>query len=106
MKYIEPTERTVKTAEAVARLLQYADFQLLCESLLSDLLDKQHSMLLLDGAELHRAQGAVSELKKVLESFYAAPGVTFKHISAMTAERIQQGRMVVNQETGRTSDQP
>jgi len=106
VKYIEPTERAVKAADATARLLQYADFQLLCESLLSDLLDRQDSMLVLDGVELIRAQGAACELKRVLDAFYAAPGVTFKHISAMTAERIRQGRVAMTQETGRTSDQP
>jgi hypothetical protein len=76
----------------------------LCDIWVSDLIDKQAAMLTLDAPEMYRAQGAATELRRILEGIYGAPVVAQK-LAMMTAQTVKQGREMFIQEPGRMSYQ-
>lgn len=92
MPYIAITDRTARMADAVTALLPHPAFQTFCDGLLSDLTDKlENEMLADDGHDLYRSQGAVRELRRVLERIYGAQAVR-ERISVGMAQRVQRER--------------
>jgi hypothetical protein len=104
VSYIPPQDRTSYLADAATRQSSNPDFQLLCEGLISDLVDRQEAMIALDGTALTRAQGAATELRRVLDIIYGAPMVATK-VAAGIAQTIQRQRAGYIQMAGRMSDQ-
>jgi len=104
MSYTDPAERRERVADAATRLLAMPDFRFLCEAWISELVDKHNEILALDGVALSRAQGAATELKRILEAVYGASSVAEK-LALFTANIEQRGRPAFLQVPGYESDQ-
>lgn len=104
MAYIAKLTRKSITADAASRMLAYADFQTVCDALMSDLLDLYQTIPELEGTATTRAQGQALELRRILDTVFSAAGVADRIGGAMT-NGIRQGREVVIQAQERESDQ-